>query len=300
MSARIPVVVVIDDEDEMLQLERLTLEALPSRVFAYRDAEEALGAMRSNPPDVIVTDVMLPGMSGTELIAALRAEPRTRHVPVVLVTARGEVTERVLGLELGAADYIAKPFYPAELRARVAAALRGKALEPQLRAERVELAQAAYTDALTGAANRRAFEDALEAAVAFASRTRRPLSLLYVDLDAFKELNDRKGHAEGDRALQRVASTLLSSVRGTDTVARIGGDEFAVILLGCDITDAENFTNRLFRAAGQDAIASFSAGVATSRSVVDGDATTLRAAADRALYQAKAAGRGVWRSEALP
>ncbi|MDE2571710.1 MAG: response regulator [bacterium] len=185
-----PTVVIIDDEEEMLQLERLTLELLPSHVEPYRSAEEALGAMRRKPPDVIVTDIMLPGMSGTELLAALRNEPTTRHIPVVLVTARGELAERVLGLELGAADYIAKPFYPAELRARVAAALRTKTLESALREERIELAQAAYTDALTGAANRRAFEEALEAATSFAARTRKPLSLLYVDLDRFKVLND--------------------------------------------------------------------------------------------------------------
>lgn len=294
-----PTVVIIDDEDEMLQLERLTLEALPSRVESYRSAEEALGAVRRNPPDVIVTDIMLPGMSGTELLATLRAEPTTRHVPVVLVTARGEVSERVLGLELGAADYIAKPFYPAELRARVAAALRTKTLATEVREERVELAQAAYTDALTGAANRRAFEESLEAALSFAARTRRPLSLIYLDLDMFKALNDTLGHAEGDRALQRVASALLATVRGTDTVARIGGDEFAVILLGCDATDAERFAQRLFARVQKAEIVSISAGVATWRNVTDGEGTRLRESADRALYRAKAAGRGTWRSETL-
>ena len=295
-----PTIIIVDDEDEMLQLERLTLEALPSRVEAYRSAEDALGAIRRNPPDVIVTDVMLPGMSGTELLAALRAEPTTRHVPVVLVTARGEVSERVLGLELGAADYIAKPFYPAELRARVAAALRTKALESELREEHVELAHAAYTDALTGVANRRAFEDALEAAIAFAARTVRPLSLLYVDLDSFKSLNDSLGHAEGDRALQRVAQTLLAAVRGTDTVARIGGDEFAVILLGCDSADAERFAQRLFNEVAKGNITSISVGIASRRHVHDAESALLRESADRALYCAKNAGRGTWRSEALP
>ncbi|TAM85553.1 diguanylate cyclase [bacterium] len=295
-----PTVVIIDDEDEMLQLERLTLEVLPSRVEAYRSAEEALGAMRRNPPDVVVTDVMLPGMSGTELLAALRAEPTTRHVPVVLVTARGEVSERVLGLELGAADYIAKPFYPAELRARVAAALRTKALESELREEHVELAQAAYTDALTGVANLRAFEDALEAAVAFAARTYRPLSLLYIDLDSFKILNDSLGHAEGDRALQRVAHTLHAAVRGTDTVARIGGDEFAVILLGCDGADAERFVQRLFNEVAKGIITSISVGISTHRRIHDAESPLLRESADRALYRAKEAGRGTWRSETLP
>ncbi|TAM59176.1 diguanylate cyclase [bacterium] len=292
-----PTIVIIDDEDEMLQLERLTLEALPSRVHAYRSAEEALGAMRRNPPDVIVTDVMLPGMSGTELLAALRAEPTTRHVPVVLVTARGAVSERVLGLDLGAADYIAKPFYPAELRARVAAALRAKALESELREEHVELAQAAYTDALTGAANRRAFEDALEAAVAFSARTLRPLSLLYIDLDRFKDLNDSLGHAEGDRALQRLSRVLLTAVRGTDTVARIGGDEFALVLLGCDRTAAERFAQRLFNEVAKGTIPSISVGIATHRRVGKADSTLLREHADRALYRAKEAGRGTWRSE---
>jgi len=295
-----PTVVIIDDEDEMLQLERLTLEALPSRVETYRSAEDALGAMRRNPPDVVVADVMLPGMSGTELLAALRAEPTTRHVPVVLVTARGELSERVLGLELGAADYIAKPFYPAELRARVAAALRTKTLEMEMREERVELAQAAYTDALTGVANRRAFDDALEAAVAFAARTRRSLSLLYIDVDSFKQLNDSRGHDEGDRALQRVAQALTSAVRGTDTVARIGGDEFAVILLGCDAGDAERFAQRLFNEIAKETIPSISAGVATWHHVANDETTTFRECADRALYRAKEAGRGTWRSETLP
>src|ERR687889_296761 len=191
-------VLVVDDEPDKRLLLAFALENEGYEVHTAVDGVAGLAAVELHQPDLIVTDVMMPRMDGYEMIRRVRANPQTKFIPVIIQSAaRVEGRDVRLGSELGALGYITDPTDP---------------------------------DLLTGLANRRRFERQLEREVARTERYGRPFCLLLVDIDNFKEVNDTQGHDAGDEALRRVANVIQSGTRGIDTGARIGGDEFAVIL----------------------------------------------------------------------
>jgi diguanylate cyclase (GGDEF)-like protein len=288
MSSKMSVLVVDDEPDKRLLL-AFALENEGYQVFTATDGVEGLSAVEVHQPDLIVTDVMMPRMDGYEMIRRVRGNPQTKFIPVIIQSAaRIEGRDVRLGSELGALGYLTDPTDLDLLRARARTLLELKQYLDSCQEE-------AFTDHLTGLANRRRFERQLEREVARTERYNRPFCLLLVDIDNFKAVNDTYGHDAGDEALRRVANVIQSGTRGIDTGARIGGDEFAVILPETSLERGLEVAERLRTAiAALDAepavriTASFGiAGLPACARTGD----ELRAAADAALYEAKRSGR---------
>uniref|UniRef100_UPI0040368C51 GGDEF domain-containing response regulator n=1 Tax=Roseateles sp. TaxID=1971397 RepID=UPI0040368C51 len=214
---------MVDDDLTVIQVLSKCLSGLGRLRFAT-DGEAALRLAREDPPDLLLLDAEMPGMSGFEVWEAMRAEPSLQDVPVIFVTSHSEEGMEEKGLALGAADFIAKPVRPAIVAARVRTQLRLKLAIDRLR-------RMATTDALTQCANRRVLGERLADEWSRAVRRMRPLSILMLDVDHFKMFNDVYGHLRGDEALIAVAAALRqSAIRPGDLVARYGGEEFALIL----------------------------------------------------------------------
>ncbi|HWS53985.1 MAG TPA: diguanylate cyclase [Pyrinomonadaceae bacterium] len=282
-------VLVVDDEPDKRQLLAFALEMEGYEVRTAEDGVEGLAEVAASQPDLIVTDVMMPRMDGYEMIRRVRSDPRTRFIPVVIQSAARVNGQDVrLGSEVGAMGYLTDPTDLDLLRARVRTLLEFKRYLDSCE-------EAAFTDHLTGLANRRRFERQLEREVARTERYGHPFCLLLIDLDDFKQVNDTFGHDAGDEALRRVGGAIQSGTRGIDTGARIGGDEFAVILPETDFARGLEVAERLRAAIGAMEVepvgrVSASFGLA-ELPVCARDRAALREAADAALYEAKRAGR---------
>ena len=302
-------ILVVEDDPEINSLMALTLRVEDYDVIQARDGEQALQLVQEHAPDLILLDVMMPRMSGYQVARALQDKPSSANIPIIFVTAKATMEDRVMGLEL-AVDYVCKPFQAAELLARVRAALRVRKLQEELRVSNEQLTHLALTDPLTRLCNRRHFDAQLEDELRRAQRFGHPLSVVLFDLDHFKSVNDRFGHAQGDAVLQAFSDVLRPSSRRIDTVARIGGEEFAVILPATEESGAVSFAEKVRASTeamlipcrtheGQVDAAiriTVSAGVAVANLESNEDdiavlATALVRSADCGLYRAKAAGR---------
>jgi diguanylate cyclase (GGDEF)-like protein len=288
MTTKLTVLVVDDEPDKRLLL-AFALENEGYAVHTAVDGVDGLAAVELYQPDLIVTDVMMPRMDGYEMIRRVRANPQTKFIPVIIQSAaRIEGRDVRLGSELGALGYLTDPTDLDLLRARARTLL-------ELKQYLDSCQEAAFTDHLTGLANRRRFERQLEREVARTERYGRPFCLLLVDIDNFKDVNDTHGHDAGDEALRRVANVIQSGTRGIDTGARIGGDEFAVILPETDLARGLDVAGRLCSAIaaldfGPVGRVTASLGVAELPTCAH-MGEELRAAADAALYEAKRGGR---------
>ena len=290
------IVLVAEDSLVVRTLLRRQLEDYGHRVVEAVDGEQALAACREHIPDVVILDVEMPKLDGHGVLAVLRASPELADIPVVFLTARTTTEDVVEGLRLGAHDYLRKPFEPAELLARVSAAVRVKTLQDQLRQRNLELAAMSLTDALTGLPNRREMQRRLVAATAAGRRHGQPSSVLMVDVDHFKTVNDTRGHDAGDTVLQAVAARLTAAVRADDSAGRWGGEEFLVVAPMTDLAGGARLAERIRSSIGDTAVpvdegpdieVTVSVGVASGDSAED----VLLAEADAALYAAKRAGR---------
>ncbi len=259
------------------------------------DGASALEQAISDPPDLILLDVMMPGLDGYEVCRQLKADPRTINIPVIFLTHLNEEADEKAGLEAGAIDYITKPFRFPIIKARVR-----NHLELKRRGDLLE--QLAGMDGLTGIPNRRRFDETLTLEW---NRTRRhgaPLALILLDIDFFKSYNDHYGHPQGDDCLRKVAAVLAATLqRASDTLARYGGEEFAAILPDTSLDSAVDMAE-LMRCRVMDlaiphgysrvaACVTVSLGVAACIPAERNSAAELVEAADGALYQAKHAGR---------
>jgi diguanylate cyclase (GGDEF)-like protein len=282
-------------DDEADAREALT-QALADEhdVITATDGQQALDLARARHPDVVLLDLNMPLLDGFEVLEQLRAEPATEEIPVILVTGRGDDAGKVRGLDLGAVDYLLKPFSERELRARVDRTLR-------LVRNQTALREQARTDALTGLPNLRAFRARLDEEVKRARRYRTSLTCVMADVDQLKTINDALGHAAGDRAIFATASVIGEELRETDFAARYGGDEFVILLPHTAAEEGRVFAERVcarLRAAavvveGRRVALGASFGVAhRPPQGADGPAEALVQAADAALYTAKRAGRG--------
>ena len=246
---------------------------------------------REIKPELILLDIELEDLDGFEVLARLKADPETHDIAVIFVSASNETMDRVRGLDLGAVDFVGKPFDVGELKARVRSALRMQRLIRML-------AQRARVDGLTGLWNRAYFDQRLRDEVAAANRYGQPLSLILCDLDHFKSLNDRFGHPFGDDVLERAAG-ILNEGRGSDVACRYGGEEFGLILVGTDIEEAMETARRHqqmlqeIRFTDRENVnISASFGVADLGCIENSNSpSALIEAADQALYQAKNNGR---------
>lgn len=297
-GAHLRVLLVEDNEDHAV-LVRRELEQRGHTVSVAPRVEQALADFGTTEYDVVATDYQLPDATGLQLLERIRGHAGAP--PVVMMTASGSEQVAVSALKNGAHDYVVKgPGYERVLARALETAREKARAEAAETALRCELERRAATDFLTGLLNRGEMERVLHREMRRSHRHRRPLSFALLDVDSFKSINDSRGHQVGDAVLRRVAEVLRSAARGSDVIARWGGDEFALLLVETDDAGTRAFAARMYRLLGQpwdpegdEAPLSFtaSAGFVT---VLRGRPTMvgLLADADRQLYAAKADGRG--------
>jgi diguanylate cyclase (GGDEF)-like protein len=216
-------ILLVDDDPTIITVLGQVLQEY-GRVRFATTGPEALRMVQTFAIDLVMLDIQLPGMNGFEVCTAMKASPQLAEIPVIFITGHDDVEHEVKGLQLGAVDFVTKPPRPAQVSARVAMQLRLHEMNKALR-------KAAATDPLTGVANRRHFDEALQREWLRAQRTGAPLSLLMIDVDYFKQYNDFYGHLEGDQCLRAVARALARVVhRPADLLARYGGEEFSILL----------------------------------------------------------------------
>lgn len=291
---------LIADDDHVT---RSILEGLLVRwgheVIACADGTEAAAVIeRDIPLDLAILDWVMPGMNGLEVLARIRQRKRPSYVYVILLTAKDDKADLIDALNAGVDEYLVKPFDALELKARLLVGQRIVALQRELLSARDTLAVQATHDMLTGALNRAGLHEVLERELARAEREGTPLALVMADVDHFKRVNDTKGHQAGDAVLRAVARRLAECLRPYDLIGRYGGEEFVIVLPGCDTARAAALAERLracletFRIAlpGGEAAVTISLGVAAiTREGATAD--ILIHAADTALYRAKQKGR---------
>jgi diguanylate cyclase (GGDEF)-like protein len=289
-----PIVLIVDDAPTNI---RMLAEALivEQEVRVATSGEEALALVEKIVPDLILLDIVMPGLGGYEVCRRLKESPATRDIPIIFVTGKDDEDDELLGLQLGAVDYITKPFKLPIVKARVRAQI-------ELKRYRDLLASMSYMDGLTHIGNRRRFDESLAQIWASATRTQSPLSLILADVDHFKNYNDAYGHQAGDDCLTRVAQTLAATTRRTsDVVARYGGEEFVCILADTPLDGARAVAESFRSAVSALAVAhahssaadhvTLSLGVACMIPEPHTSADLIIGAADRALYRAKELGR---------
>lgn len=290
-----PKVLIIDDSTVVHRFLDGALVDEGLELFHAFDGNEGLAQAKKIRPDMILLDIVMPAVSGFEICTRLKEDATTSQIPVIFLSAVGDVFNKVQGLDLGAVDFVVKPFEAAELQARVRAALRTKRLVDML-------SELADVDALTGLWNRSHFDKCLVKETELQEDASRPLTLLMMDIDYFKQCNDRFGHPFGDRVLQAVAGSMLQVLRTSDVTCRFGGDEFAVILPDTGLAEAIDLAERLrvqigthsLNYRGQQVAVTISGGLASLPSPeksTETPATILVHAADSALYRAKSRGR---------
>ena len=286
-----PTVLAIDDSELIHRLLKTRLQGERLELHNATSSADGLKKAVALNPDVILLDIAMDGMNGFELLEKLKEDPRTRNIAVIFISATSEAMDRVKGLDMGAIDFISKPFDAFELKARVRSALRTQYLVKMLE-------QKAQLDGLTGLWNRRYFDQRMIQEISEAKRYSRPLSLVLCDIDRFKRLNDQFGHPFGDFVLDRVAQK-LSGGRTSDIVCRYGGEEFGLILPSTNIQQGHEVAERLrieivsiLWPNKPDLVVTASFGICDTENVGE-EATpeALLEMTDSALYKAKQAGR---------
>ena len=301
-----PRVLIVDDQEDNREVLRLRLEAHGFLTETAAGGAEALACVAADPPDVILLDVMMPGLDGFEVARRIKADPSLPFIPIIMQTALDSERAAVDGLAAGADEYVTKPVRFAELEARLRSMLRIKALqdavarrEQELERANSELRALVTTDALTGLATRRHIDERLREMLDHAIRLCEPLGVVLCDVDRFKDVNDTMGHAAGDEVLRQLGMLLRRSAREIDRVGRYGGEEFLAILPGAALDAAVTFAERVRQeveahrfTAGQTTLrCTISCGVAAWPHPRIRDRDTLLRAADDALYVAKRTGR---------
>jgi diguanylate cyclase (GGDEF)-like protein len=298
-------IAIVDDDAAIRRLVRLFLRRAGFATVEYTTGDEARAALQSELWDLVILDRRLPDMDGVVLAQELKANPEFRTRYIIMLTGEDEQEDKVEGLELGADDYITKPFQYPELLARIRAGKRIVDLQKELLETNKRLELLSITDGLTKLHNHRYFQDELARAFEESQRYQRPLALAMIDLDFFKRVNDTYGHAVGDDVLKRAAALFRSSVRSTDLVARYGGEEFAVMMPETALQDGIAFaekirlligTTPLETQAGEVAV-TVSIGIASVPHSRIHSPKELIVAADKALYRAKRNGRNQVQAE---
>lgn len=291
-------ILVAEDDSVTRQLLKVSLERWKYEVAVASDGTQAKEIMLGNDaPKLAILDWMMPGSDGVEVCRDLRKRAEGSYVYTLLLTSKAEKSDLVSGLEAGADDYLVKPFDLLELQARLRCGERIIALQDELIAAREAMREQATRDALTGLWNRGAILDILSREFNRSRRDQSPLTLLMLDLDHFKLINDTRGHQAGDSVLRIVTSRLQSELRPYNAVGRYGGEEFLVIVPGCDESSSFNLAERLRNRVSATPISTTSDPIPVTISLgfaglaEDPDPESLIRRADEALYRAKKAGR---------
>lgn len=294
-------VLIIDDSVTVREQIIRTLEAfnLFTRYYEAEDGLEGFKKLLSSPVDIILCDLEMPRIDGFKFLSMLKARPDLQDVPVIILTGMNDRERKIRGLEQGASDYITKPFDPEELVARVKVHLKIKKLQDEQKRSNELLLELSNTDHLTGLFNRRYMMEALDKEVQRSVRKGGTLSLIMLDIDHFKQVNDSYGHLQGDVVLQKVAQQLQKELRSYDCAARYGGEEFVAILPDSTLKESVFVADRVrlavqgtrFNGPLAKLNLTVSLGVACfskdHSSTVDG----FIKQADDALYRAKSNGR---------
>lgn len=287
-------VLVIDDVEMNADLIASVVSTL-CEVKATTSSQQGLVLALQYQPDLILLDVLMPDMDGFEVFRQLKNDPRTAAIPVIFLTGVSDASAEEIGLNMGAADFIAKPFRSAVLIARVRNHL-------ELARQRKLLERLSHFDGLTGIANRRYFNVMLAREFSRMQRQQQPLALVMLDVDDFKAYNDHYGHVQGDECLQQVAQTIVQCLhRPADMVARYGGEEFVCLLPDTDHAGAEKLARdiqaavlalRLPHAQSQASeFVTVSIGVASAPAQSLSNSQKLLTVADARMYRAKRGGR---------
>ena len=287
-----PIVLAIDDAEPVHRLIKKHLEGENLELHSATSCEEGFNKVIGLNPDLILLDIIMDGTDGFEFLKKLKQDPRTQNISVILISGLSESVDREKGFDMGAFDFIAKPFDQLELKASVRNALRMKMLE-----------QKTQRDGPTGLWNQVYFKQRMIQEISEARRHLRPLSLVACDIDRFKKLNDKFGHQFGNHVLEKIAQTFLSG-RTSDIACRYGGDEFVLILPSTNIQQGYEVVERIRTAIAAVAwpdkpnlVVTASFGICDTASVGE-EATpeTMFQTADSALYIAKESGRNNVRS----
>jgi diguanylate cyclase (GGDEF)-like protein len=299
-------ILVVDDSSFETKHVKALLQKDHHEVLVAENGMQGMKMIKMEHPDLILLDLVLPDISGREVCRWVKLNLETQSIPIIMLTARTEVKERVGGLEDGANDYVTKPCDDSELKARIGAVLREKVLRDQLEKKNQEYEELmrkfermAITDPVTGLFNRRRFEEMLAQEYERYRRYGPPFSCLMIDVDHFKTINDTYGHDVGDIVLKETAQTIQAQIRGVDTVARYGGDEFAVILSQQKADEAIKAAGRIlkhvrqlrFKEMKKGGKITLSIGIAALPDPDLKGMDQIVQCADYALYKAKKQGR---------
>jgi len=292
-------VLLVEDDPLSRQLVAAALRRAGHEVVQAEDGQAAWELFQREPYSLVITDWMMPELDGPALVQRIRGGSQKNYTYIIMLTAMNDTENVVTGLESGADEYLTKPFNSRELNARVASGMRIIKLEEQLTEAHRRMEILAMHDGLTGLFNRRAIEEHAQAEFDLAKRKERALSVLLLDIDHFKNINDRYGHKSGDEALRQFAKLLPENLRPYDRAGRWGGEEFIIILPETQVEEAITVAERL-RARVEEAVIAPENGEAFSMQISVGVAgvsapyptlSSLIDAADKALYQAKQSGR---------
>jgi two-component system, cell cycle response regulator len=302
-AMHMPTVLVVDDDELILERLKLLILEAGYEVFTAASGDAALAALQKNFMSIVIVDRNMPGMDGLALCRAIRQRTWAGYVYLMVLTAHDAEEEVLLGLRAGADDYVSKRASEAQLIARLATATRILSLEYSLKIALADRKRMALTDALTGANNRRYFMRYFGAELKRARRFGMELSLLSLDVDHFKKINDSFGHGAGDAVLKQVVETVQRNLpREYDWCARMGGEEFAVVLPQTNVAGAAVVAEKLRKAieemplriaAGMGPV-TVSIGVSGLQAMPARNSTTIEmvlAHADQCMYKSKAAGR---------
>jgi two-component system cell cycle response regulator len=305
---KIEKILLVEDSKSQANFANEFLKKAGYETIWAEDGKSAIKAAISGNIDVILLDVNLPDMNGNEVCRILKNREDTKLIPIIMLTVKGTVNDKVAGFQSGADDYLPKPYNENELNARIYACLRTKQLQDELKKNNIELENAlkkleilSITDQLTGLYNRRHFENTLKQEIAKTIRYSTPLSCLMVDIDHFKEINDTYGHNVGDAVLKETAYMIKTKLRDIDTIARWGGDEFILLFPQTKKEEAlipserilKNISEHIFSGL-EDMQVTLSIGIS---SIPDPDHKNIDSAeklihlSDSALYEAKKNGR---------
>ncbi len=292
-------ILIVDDIADNLQLLSFELEDEGYEVYTAQNGEQCLKAIEQHQPDLVLLDLFMPIMNGIQTLKQIRANPAYTDIPVIMVSANEDTKDIVEALDLGAHDYVSKPFVYPILAARVRSALRLRESQLKLEDTNQQLKTLAAQDPLTGAFNRRHFFELANAEFARSKRYDRPMCLLMIDIDHFKRINDQYGHASGDKVLTEISNLCQEYKRESDIFARFGGEEFVLCCSDTAVEGGMVFAERLRHTVantpfmghdGKPIHLTLSLGLTAALPEDNNIEETLQRA-DRFLYLAKESGR---------
>jgi len=292
-------VLVVDDNELIRRLATKLLTKNNYEVTTAINGIDAIEKISIVKPDVVLLDVMMPGMDGFECCRQIKNNESTMDIPVILVSSNTETIDKIKGLEIGASDYIVKPFDYGELLARVSTQIKMKSLLDELGKKNSRLEELVKKDSLTNLYNHRYFYERLTSEFNTSKRDKSSLSCLICDIDRFKNINDTYGHQAGDDIIKSLAAIFRSEIRPDDVPSRYGGEEFAFILPRTDIREAavlaehirQSVENNTFTFGDISISVTISIGVSCFPDNSAHTHSELICFADEALYAAKQDGR---------